>query len=89
MAKLIFSYIEGYNETAYLSHENITIRHINVKINIPKSKTNQKLKIYMYFIYYSGQKACLSCLCDGSIYLTTKLVITDILLLKLLNLDHY
>ena len=40
----------------------------------------------MYFIYYSGQRACL---CDGSIYLTTKLVITDILLLKLLNLDHY
>ena len=34
----------GYNGTAYLSHENITIRHMNVKINIIKPKTNKKLK---------------------------------------------
>ena len=31
--------------TAYLTHENITIRHMKVKINILKPETNKKLKI--------------------------------------------
>ena len=48
MAKLIIIY--RATMILHISDENITIKHIDVKINIPKSKTNKKLKNVIYLL---------------------------------------